>query len=402
MIHLENIQLARKSLQEVVHQTPMDYSRTFSELAGNDVHLKLENLQKTGSFKVRGAYNKIATLKDEERKKGVIAASAGNHAQGVSLAASMAGIKSTIVMPEGAPLAKVQATKQYGSEVVLHGDTFDDALDHAFGLQRETGAEFIHAFDDESVIAGQGTIGLEVLEQLDHVDSIICPIGGGGLIAGVATAVKSIDPSIKIYGVQAAACPGMIHSINERKPVLTPSLSTIADGIAVKRPGKITFDIVNNVVDDIVTVDELEITRTMLYMLERSKLIVEGSGAVSLAALLYHKLPVKDKRVVAIISGGNVDINFIPRVIEFGLAEAGRFVTLSTLVADKPGFLRDILHIIAEQKANVISIQHHRIGMNVVPGQSEIELSLETRDQAHIEKIEQVLRENGYRFTKKM
>ncbi|WP_066173612.1 threonine ammonia-lyase [Bacillus marinisedimentorum] len=402
MVNLDKIEAARNRLADVIHQTPVESSRTYSQLAENDVYLKLENLQKTGSFKVRGAYNKIASLTEDEKGHGVIAASAGNHAQGVSLAATLAGIKSTIVMPEGAPLAKVQATKQYGSEVILHGDTFDEALEFALQQQRQTGAAFIHAFDDEAVIAGQGTIGLEILEQVPDADAVICPIGGGGLIAGVAAAVKSVNPAITVYGVQTEAYPGMVASLHEKKPVAASAFPTIADGIAVKHPGKLTYEITEQYVDDIVTVDELEIARTMLSLLERSKIIAEGSGAVSLAALIYQKLPIKHRKVVPIISGGNVDINFIPRIIEFGLAEAGRFVTLSTLVTDKPGFLRDILDIIAEQRANVISIQHHRIGMNVAPGQSEIELSLETRDQSHIEDIEKALKENGYHFAKKM
>ncbi len=402
MVNLENIEAARNRLADVIHQTPIESSRTYSELAQNDVFLKLENLQKTGSFKVRGAYNKIASLTEEEKRRGVIAASAGNHAQGVSFAATMAGIQSTIVMPEGAPLAKVQATKQYGSKVILYGNTFDEALEFAFRQQRKIGATFIHAFDDEAVIAGQGTIGLEIMEQLPDADAIICPIGGGGLISGVAAAVKSINPAIKVFGVQAEAYPGMVASLHEKKPVAASSFPTIADGIAVKHPGKITCALTEQYVDEIVTVDELEIARTMLTLLERSKIIAEGAGAVPLAALIYQKLPIKHQKVVPVISGGNVDINFIPRIIEFGLAEAGRFVTLSTLVTDKPGFLRDILDIIAEQRANVISIQHHRIGMNVAPGQSEIELSLETRDKSHIKEIETALKENGYHFTKKM
>lgn len=401
MIQLDDIQQARTGLTGVAHYTALDFSETFSNLANNSVYLKLENLQKTGSFKVRGAYNKIVSLSEKEREKGVIAASAGNHAQGVAFASTMARIDSTIVMPEGAPLAKVQATRNYGAEIVLHGETFDEAMEHAHDLQRETGATFIHAFDDEKIIIGQGTIGLEILEQLPEVEAIVCPIGGGGLISGIARAVKEMKPSVRIYGVEAAACPSMHKSIEEKKPVKMTSASTIADGIAVKRPGDLTFSMVQKYVDGIYTVDDLEISRTMLYLLERSKLLVEGSGAVPLAALLYHKIPVEGKKTVAVISGGNVDIHFVSRIIEHGLVEAGRFVKLSTMVPDKPGYLHQLLSIIAEQKANIISIEHYRISPRVIPGQTEIELSLETRDQQHIEKIEQELRKAGYSFTRK-
>lgn len=401
MVQLEDIQKAKKALKGVARCTPLDYSQTFSQLAGNAVYLKLENLQKTGSFKVRGAYNKIMSLNGRERAKGVVAASAGNHAQGVAFASQMAEIESTIVMPEGAPLAKVQATKHYGAHIVLYGETFDEAMDYAHRLQQKTGAAFVHAFDDEHVITGQGTIGLEIVEQLPDVEVIVCPIGGGGLISGIAKAVKAVKPSVRIYGVEAAACPSMVESIRHKLPIKAGSHSTIADGIAVKQPGEMTFQMVQTYVDHIVTVDDLEISRTMLYLLERSKLLVEGSGAVSLAALIYRKIPVEKKKTVAVISGGNVDIHFVSRIIERGLVEAGRYVKLSTTVPDKPGHLNQLLSIIAEQKANIVSVEHYRISPNVIPGETEIELSLETRDRHHIDKIEQALKQAGYRFTRK-
>lgn len=402
MITLNDIKEAGDLVLQVAHETPLDFSQTFSELSNNQVYLKLENLQKTGSFKVRGAYNKIMSLTEEEKKRGVIAASAGNHAQGVAFASGTAGVATTIVMPEGAPIAKMAATSKYGAKIVLHGDTFDEALDYAIRHQQETGATFVHAFDDFKVIAGQGTIGLEIVKQLPEVEAIVCPIGGGGLISGIAMAVKELKPSVKVYGVQAAACPSMSTSLREKELVKVATEGTIADGIAVKKPGKITFDLVQKYVDDVFVVDDLEMARTMLYLMERNKQVVEGSGAASLAALLHHKIPISGKNVVSIISGGNIDINLVSRVIERGLAEAGRFVSFTTTVADKPGNLSRLLNIIAELKANVISIGHYRTSTRIMPGQTEIELSLETRDHHHISDIEERLTKEGYHFMKRV
>ncbi|GAB7389063.1 threonine ammonia-lyase [Bacillaceae bacterium] len=402
MVTLEQVKQAAERVKEVAHETPLDFSTTFSELANHPVYLKLENLQKTGSFKVRGAYNKIVALGAREREKGVIAASAGNHAQGVAFSSARAGIASTIVMPEGATIAKITATKNYGAKVILHGETFDEALAYAHQLQRETQGTFIHAFDDPLIIAGQGTVGLEILAQLPDVEAIVCPIGGGGLISGIAIAVKESKPSVKLYGVQAAACPGMVASLANQAPVKVRSSGTLADGIAVKQPGKLTFAITQKYLDDVITVEDIEIARTMLYLLERSKLLVEGSGAASLAALLYRKLPLAGKKTVALISGGNVDVNLVSRIIERGLVESGRYVTIRTTVPDKPGYLNRLLTIIAELRANVISIVHHRISSRIMPGQTEIELSLETQDHAHIEKIERRLLKAGYELTKEV
>ncbi|MBU8906486.1 threonine ammonia-lyase [Desertibacillus haloalkaliphilus] len=397
---INNIKHAQARLAGVVHQTPLDFSSTFTELSHNNIYLKLENLQKTGSFKVRGAYHKITSLNNKEKQHGVIAASAGNHAQGVAYSSSQAGISSTIVMPEGAPLAKIQATRNYGADVILHGDTFDDALEYAKQLQVETNRTFIHPFDDDKIIEGQGTIGLEILTQLSDVDAIVCPIGGGGLIAGIAATVKSVNPNINVYGVQADSCASMVTSMQKKSPVKIHSTGTIADGIAVKRPGEKTFAYVQKYVDDIVTVKDIEISRTMLYLLERNKLLVEGSGAAALAALLNHKLNLNGKKVVTIVSGGNVDINFVSRIIENGLIEAGRYLSLSTVVPDKPGFLNQLLNIIADLQANIITINHQRISTKVLPGQTEIQLSLETKDDAHIEKIEKRLLSEGYVITR--
>ena len=289
MVKLQDVWEARENLTHIIHQTRLDLSFTFSELSGNEVYLKTENLQKTGSFKIRGAYNKIASLTPQEREKGVIAASAGNHAQGVAFGATKAGIPSTIVMPEGAPLAKVVATRGYGANVVLHGGVYDDAYQKALELQKETGATFVHAFDDPEVIAGQGTIGLEIVDELPDIDTILVPVGGGGLISGIAVAVKSLKPKVKIIGVEAQGAASVLASREKGELYALTSASTIADGIAVKCPGKLTFELIQEYVDDIVTVSDEEIASTMLLLLERAKLVAEGSGAAALAALVYQK-----------------------------------------------------------------------------------------------------------------
>ena len=394
-ITLADIQQAHRAMYDVVHHTPLDKSTTFSSMAGYDVYLKLENLQKTGSFKIRGAHNKIHSLNAEEKSKGVIAASAGNHAQGVAYAARMASIKATIVMPEGAPLAKVMATRGYGAEVVLSGLVYDDAFQKAQQLEKEQGQTFIHAFNDYQVIAGQGTIGLEILEDLADVSAIVVPVGGGGLIAGIALAVKELAPHVKIYGVQAQGAPAMYMSKQAHTLKTTPDAVTFADGIAVKTPGDLTFEIIDKYVDDIVVVDEEAIASTILMMLERSKLMVEGAGAVGLAAILNHKIPGKGK-VVSIVSGGNVDVNFISRIIERGLVKAGRRIKIFTFINDRPGVLSQLLTIIANAKANVIHISHNRVERNVPIGQALVEISLETRDTLHTEQILTNLRQHGY------
>lgn len=402
MVTIEGIRRAWETLKPVVRYTPLDYSTTFSELAGNPLYLKLENLQKTGSFKVRGAYNKIASLSPEEKARGVVAASAGNHAQGVAFSSTKAGIPSMIVMPEGAPLSKVQATKKYGAQVILHGQSFDEALEKAFELQKETGATFLHPFDDSHVIEGQGTLGLEVLEQLPDVDAIICPVGGGGLIAGIAACVKAIAPHVKVYGVEAAACASMTASLNKKRPMSVASTGTIADGIAVKKPGSITYELVEKYVDDVFLAEDIEISRTMLYLLERSKLLVEGSGASALVPLLYRRMPLKDKKIAVILSGGNVDVTFMSRIIEHGLIESGRYVRIITTVQDKPGNLNRLLALLAEERANIISIHHHRISPRIVPGQAEVEVELETNDRMHIERITERLIREGYPVDERM
>lgn len=397
LISIDDIILAREKMKGVVHTTPLDFSQTFSNISGNNkVYLKLENLQKTGSFKVRGSYNKMISLSESELQKGVVAASAGNHAQGVAYSSQMLGIPCTIVMPKGAPLSKVSATKQYGAKVVLQGNVFDDALAYALELKEQMGATFIHAFDDDAVIAGQGTVGLEILEQLPDVEAIMVPVGGGGLIGGIALAVKEKNPDIRVYGVQTLACPSMKQSLAENKPVMVDSTPTMADGIAVKKPGIHNFELVEKYVDDVLCVDEMEIARTMLLLLERNKLLVEGSGAVSLASLLYQKVNFKEKNVVAVLSGGNVDVNFISRIIERGMVESGRYANFTLIVKDKPGELQRVLRFISDLDANIQSVHHDHFGKDIYPGYAQLKLALETKNQDHIEEIRLLLKNNGY------
>ena len=392
---LPEVYTAARRLKGVIHRTLLDHSHTFSSITGCETYLKLENLQKTGSFKIRGAYNKIQTLTPEERACGVIAASAGNHAQGVAYAAAQAGIPSVIVMPEHAPLAKVVATKGYGAEVVLAGATYDESYEHACRLQRERGLVFVHAFNDPCVMAGQGTIGLEILEDLQDLEAIVVPVGGGGLISGIALAVKQVAPHVKVYGVQAAGAPAMHLSKRAGCYQTTDCAVTIADGIAVKQPGDLTYDIVQKYVDDVVIVEDEEIAETILLLLERSKLMVEGAGATSLAALLFQKLSCKGK-VAAVLSGGNIDVNFISQIIEHGLVKSGRRVKILTRIADRPGELSRLLDRIAQLHGNVMQVFHDRAERCLPLGQAVVEISLETRDEAHCQSILEDLTARGY------
>ncbi|MFZ7103730.1 MAG: threonine ammonia-lyase [Peptococcaceae bacterium] len=396
MVELQDIWKARENLTGVIHHTDLDLSHTFSELSGNKVYLKTENLQKTGSFKIRGAYNRISTMAAKERSKGVIAASAGNHAQGVAFGAAQAGIPATIVMPVGAPLAKITATKGYGANVVLAGDVYDDAYQKAREIQKDTGAVFVHAFDDKDVIAGQGTIGLEILDELPAVDAILAPIGGGGLISGIAAAVKSLKPAVKIIGVEAdgAACVKVSRDKKEICPLT--SAHTIADGIAVKCPGELTFHLIQKYVDDVITVTDEEIASTILLLLERSKLVAEGAGAAALAALIYGKSLIRDKNVAVMISGGNIDVNFMSRIIEKGLVKTGRNIKLSTIMLDKPGNLQHFLSIIAQNKANVISIYHDRLDPDISLDKAQVDVVLETQSAQHVRVLIENLRAQGY------
>ena len=394
-VTLKDIEEARERLKNVVHKTPLQNSRTFSDIAGSEVYLKLENLQKTGSFKVRGAANCIQTLSEEQKSHGVLAASAGNHAQGVALGAHAANIKATIVMPEGAPLAKVEATRGYGAEVVLKGAGYDDAYAEAVRIQEATGATFIHPYDDPAVIAGQGTIGLEILEQCPDIKSIVVPVGGGGLLAGVATAVKNVNPKVKVYGVQASGAPAMYLAKHAGKWVTTPEANTLADGIAVKIPGKNTFELIDKYVDDIMVVKDEDIAATIVLMIERAKLIAEGAGAISLAAILQGAIPRADK-MAALISGGNIDINLISRLIEYGLVKSGRRVKLTTQLNDRPGELIKFITYIKEHKANIVFIHHERAARNLPIGKTMVEIDLETKNQEHAESIISTLRRQGY------
>ncbi|WAH38917.1 threonine ammonia-lyase [Alicyclobacillus dauci] len=393
---LEDIKQARQRLHGVIQETPLDYSATFSRFSDNEIYLKLENLQKTGSFKLRGAFNKIATLSDAERARGVIAASAGNHAQGVAYAARDVGAPCTIVMPEGASLAKISATQRYGAKVVLSGNSYDDAYGHARELSQEHGYTYVHAFDDPAIISGQGTIGLEILDQLPQVNAIVIPMGGGGLAAGIALAVKTLRPDVKIYGVEASAVASFRHALDAGHLETIDAKSTIADGIAVRRPGDIPYALATRYIDDIVTVEEEEISRSMVLLLERCKLVAEGAAGACIAAAIHKKIPNNLGNVVCILSGGNVDVTVLSRIIEHGLIESNRYLRMAVTLDDRPGSLRDLLDIVATLRANVLSVNHHRVGTHIHLGQTEVELDLETRDKAHIDLIYNTLTQAGY------
>ncbi len=394
VVGLADVQAAQAVLKGLIHHTPLDISTTFSRMAQCQVYLKAENLQKTGSFKIRGAINKMHHL--PPGTPGVIAASAGNHAQGVAFAASRLGIPATVVMPVGAPVSKVTATAGYGAKVVQAGDSYDGAYQRALEIRGETGETFIHAFDDPQVVAGQGTIGLEILADLPDVEAVVAPIGGGGLIAGIGLVMKSLRPEVRVIGVQAEGAPSMQVSRQEGAIRQLDTASTIADGIAVKKPGSLTFDLVQRLVDDIVLVPDEDTATAMLALLERSKLLVEGAGAIALAALLSGRISLPGRRVVVVLSGGNVDVHVIAQIIERGLAKTGRFVTLRTVVVDRPGALNRLLTLVASTQANIISITHDRIKPTVPIRQAEVELALETRDWEHIREITTLLSGHGY------
>ena len=396
MLTLDKIYHASYVLKDVVRPTDMIHATNLSDDC--DLFLKTENLQVTGAFKARGAYYKISQLSDEERAKGVIACSAGNHAQGVARAAQRYGIKSIICMPNGAPISKVEATKSYGAEVCLVEGTYDDAHDKAVELQKETGATFVHPFDDEMVIAGQGTIGLELLSQLADVDAVIVPIGGGGLISGVAFAIKSLNPKVKVYGVQSAGAPSMYLSIAQKSIQTLPSVNTFADGIAVKTPGELTFELCSQYVDEITTVTDDEVATAILSLIEKQKLISEGAGAVSVAAALFGKFPIKGKKVCCLVSGGNIDVTILSRVIERGLQKTGRLAEFTIALTDKPGELVAVSKIIADLGANVVSVSHDRADLNTDINSCYLRLSMETRNHEHIQRIKDSLAKYGYKI----
>lgn len=397
-VSLADIKAAQENLRGICNVTPLDHSDTLSRLSCNHIYIKLENLQRTGSFKIRGAYTKITSLPVEQRAAGVIAASAGNHAQGVAYAARMLGIPCLIVMPKGATLSKVEATRSYGAQIVLHGDNYDEAYAHAEELRAQTGMTFIHAFDDERIIAGQGTIGLELLEQMPDLDAIVAPIGGGGLIAGIVIAAKSLRPAIRVYGVEAAGAACFRSSLDNHTLSSLSSVSTIADGIAVKRPGVLPWETVHHLIDDVLTVEEEEIARAMVILLERCKVVSEGASAAAVAAAISQKLPLRDKKVALVVSGGNVDVSLLSRIIEHGLVAAGRHVRFITTLQDRPGALASLVRAVADCSANIVSIEHHRLGQSLVLGQVEVQMSLETRNHAHIEQVCAEFTRRGYDF----
>ena len=394
MLSLDRIYHASFVLKNVLHTTDLIRAQHINPEC--DVYLKPENLQITGSFKVRGAYYKISQLSDEEKAKGVIACSAGNHAQGVALAATKNGIKSLICLPDGAPISKVEATKRLGAEICLVKGVYDDAYQKALELKDEKGYTFIHPFDDEAVIAGQGTNGLEILEQMDDVDAVVVPVGGGGLISGVAFAIKSLRPEVKVYGVQASGAPSMVNSVRDHQIECLDTVSTIADGIAVKEPGKNTFEYCSKYVDEFVTVSEDEISTAILTMIEHQKLIAEGAGAVSVAAVMFDKIPVKGKKVVCLVSGGNIDVTILSRVIKRGLLKSGRSCLLNIELLDKPGQLKDVSRIIADLGGNVIAIHHERANEGSDINGCFLRVELETRNQEHINQIREALENEGY------
>lgn len=395
MVRLTDIKQAAKRLKDVVYKTPITYSYSLSEISGANVFLKLESLQRTGSFKIRGAYNKLCKVNGTDRR--VIAASAGNHAQGVALAAKLLGIKASLVMPEGTPINKIVAVRHYGADVFLHGNTFDDAYAHARRLEKESGDLFVHAFDDPDVIAGQGTIGLEIIESLKDVESVIVPVGGGGLISGVSTAIKEKNPRIKIIGVQSKNAPSMSISLKKGTIVETGSGQTIADGIAIKKAGTLTFEIVKKYVDDIISVDDNEIEDALLLLTERKRIVVEGAGAAALAGLLKRKNKFRKRNVLILVSGGNIDINILAKIIERGLVKNGRFIRLIVDLPDIPGSLGQLTSLLGSLKANIVQISHDRFSRNLPINRAIVEISLETKGFEHQREVIMLLREKGYK-----
>ncbi|MFC5971289.1 threonine ammonia-lyase [Halomarina salina] len=397
MLSLSDVRAARERIGDAATHTPIQYSNTFSRYIDADVYLKCEQFQRTGAFKIRGATNRIATLSDDRREAGVVTASAGNHAQGVALAATRAGVDAKIVMPENAPISKVKATEGYGASIVLHGKDYDEAQERAHELEREEGRFYLHAFDDEDVMAGQGTIGLEIVEDLPDVDTVVVPIGGGGLISGIATAVKGLDPDIRVVGVQAEGASTVADALNKGHPVEVDSVDTIADGIAVREVGERTFEVIRERVDEVVTVSDREIAMAITNLLERSKLLAEGAGAAGLAATLEGKFATTEGEVVVpLICGGNIDPNVLTTVLMSGLIESGRYLRIRTVLKDQPGTLTELSRVIADQRANIYGIQHDRTARDIGMGSAEVEIDLETRGHDHVDRLVDALEEHGY------
>ncbi len=397
MIPLQKIKQAQKRIANIAVQTPFSYAPFLSELSGTDIYLKKENLQVTGAFKLRGAYNKLATLSDEERKRGVVAASAGNHAQGVALSARELGINATIVMPESTPLTKINGVKHYGAEVILHGSNYDEAYEFATQYAKEHSKTFVHPFEDEEVIAGQGTIALEILASCKELDAVIVPVGGGGLISGIASAIKQINPKIEVIGVSALGAPALKNSYELKRAVDTTTVRTIADGIAVRDTSEITLGYILESVDRFIGVDDEEIASAMLFLLEKQKLVVEGAGAVGVAALLHDKLPhLKDKKVAVVVSGGNVDVTLLSVIIEKGLIKSYRKMKVVVTLVDKPGSLMHLTKILKELDANIVHIAYDRTSISLDYGDANVTIHLETKGKEHQELIRKCLEDEGY------
>ncbi|WP_435156197.1 threonine ammonia-lyase [Haladaptatus sp. DFWS20] len=397
MLELEDVLSARKRVAETARHTPLDYSHTFSRMTGAEVHLKLETFQRTGSFKIRGATNRIMTLSEEEKEAGVVTASAGNHAQGVALAATRSGVESKIVMPEHAPISKVRATQNYGAETVLYGEDYDEAAERAHEIEDAEGRTYVHAFDDEKVMAGQGTIGLEIIDDLPDVDTVVVPIGGGGLISGIATAIKGHNPDVRIVGVQSEGASSVADSLQKGSVQTLDSVDTIADGIATRSVGHKNFDVIESRVDEVVTVSDSETAVALAYLLERGKTLVEGAGAVTLAAILEGKFDFdEDEVIVPVLSGGNIDMNVLTTVIMRGLVETGRYLKIKTVLKDRPGSLHELLDVIAGAQANIYAIQHDRTSRDIAMNATEVELDLETRGPEHVDSLLESLRESGF------
>ena len=396
MLTLDNVYRAGNVLRDVVKKTDMVYAPKLNP--GVDIYLKTENLQITGSFKIRGSYYKMSRLSPEEKAKGVIACSAGNHAQGVALAAQKNGIKSIICLPDNAPISKIEATKSYGADICLVEGVYDDAYKKALSLRDEFGYTFIHPFDDEDVIAGQGTIALEIEDQLPGLDAVIVPIGGGGLISGIAYTIKAINPNVKVYGVQAQGAPSMRNSVRDHEIEELASVSTIADGIAVKKPGNLTYEICSKYVDEIVTVNDDEISAAILALMEQHKLVTEGAGAVAVAAAMFNKVDIKGKKVVCLLSGGNIDVTILSRVIKRGLLMSGRTCQLIIELMDKPGQLKHVSRIIADLGGNVISVHHERANEGSDVNGCYLRLVLETKNYEHIAEIKKALVDFGFKL----
>ena len=397
MLTLDKVYDAARVLKDNIRKTDLIYAPSLNNKT--NIYLKAENLQTTGSFKVRGAYYKISRLSDEQKKRGIIACSAGNHAQGVALSAQKNGIESAIFIPSTAPISKIEATRKYGAKIMLIDGVYDDAYNEAIKYQKETQGEFIHPFDDIDVIAGQGTIALELMEQLSDMEAVIVPIGGGGLISGVAYTIKMLNPKCKVYGVQASGAPSMFESHLKHERLELATVSTFADGTAVKLPGEHTFEICEKYVDDIVTVSEDEIASAVLSLIEKQKLIAEGAGALSVAAAMFDKLPIENKKTVCLVSGGNIDVNILSRVINRGLMKEGRLSDLTVELLDKPGQLRDVSTIIAQSGANVVRVRHNQGGKGMEINECYLSVTLETKNAQHLEEIKKTFIEKGYKIS---